>query len=178
MGELMQTLIICCAEHRVNVFSGEFACAEAQNLFGAAIGYLALNLQPVGQLILMLIHLPLILPNPRCTEVGSLFLKLNRSKIEPLASAENCDRNLFWIGGAKDEFDVFRRFLKCLQQCIKGRSRQHVDFVNVDLEAIDLVGLLRWLVGFDFIDAAIAATSSISITSTSSPESIAREMSN
>ena len=79
-------------------------------------------------------------------------------KIESLAPRQDGDRNLFRVGGAEDEFDVFGRLFERLEERVEGRRRQHVDFVDdVDLEPraagtdVDIRPQLA-----DFLDTAVA----------------------
>src|SRR5262249_46740123 len=64
------------------------------------------------------------------SEMPLNFRRRNGSKDELLASGENRCRNLMAFCRCHDEHNVRWRLLENLQQCVEGRCRQHVHFVN------------------------------------------------
>jgi hypothetical protein len=55
---------------------------------------------------------------------------MDRGKIKSLAAGEDGHRDLLRFRRAENEFHVFGRFLKRLQERVKGLASQHVDFIN------------------------------------------------
>ena len=56
--------------------------------------------------------------------------RIDRLKVEPLASGENRDRQLVGLGGAEHELHVGRRLLERLEERIERLPREHVHFVD------------------------------------------------
>ena len=51
-------------------------------------------------------------------------------KVEVLGAALDRGQNLLRVGGGQHEDDVWRRLLQRLQQCVRGRTRQHVHLIE------------------------------------------------
>ncbi len=62
--------------------------------------------------------------------------KRHPAKVKALSSGHDSGKHLVCFGSREHEDDVVGRFLECLEQCVEGLSRQHMDLVDdVDLLA-------------------------------------------
>ncbi len=57
-------------------------------------------------------------------------LGADQDEIEALAARQNRDRDFLNVRGRENELHVRRRLFQRLQQCVEGRNRQHVNFVD------------------------------------------------
>ena len=58
------------------------------------------------------------------------ILHIDAVEVIDLASAQDGRQNLVLLGGSQDEYGMMRRFFQCLQECIEGRLRKHVNLVD------------------------------------------------
>ena len=54
------------------------------------------------------------------------------AQVKALAAGDDGGQDFVGLGGGKDEFDVFRRFLEGFQESVEGSWREHVDLINVN----------------------------------------------
>ena len=86
-------------------------------------------------------------PSSRFTPSSASQMRCKRSttmdgdslKIEPLNPRQNGIGNAVRFGGRKDKDHVIRRLLQCLQQCIEGPLRKHMNLIyDVDFLSASL----------------------------------------
>ncbi len=63
-------------------------------------------------------------------EMRDQLLGIDPSKVETLGPRQHRDRHLVHFGGREQEFHMFRRFLKSLEQGIERAFGKHVNFVD------------------------------------------------
>lgn len=62
------------------------------------------------------------------------FCLLDRAKAVSLGTADDGGRQLVHFSSSQNKHHVSRWFLECLEECVEGWGRQHVDLINnVDL---------------------------------------------
>src|SRR5262249_32431447 len=79
-------------------------------------------------------------------------------EVEALAARQDGQRNLLYVGGRENEFDMFGRLLQGLQQGVEGLGRQHMNFIdNIDLVARAAGAVLDVAADLaPFVNAAVA----------------------
>ena len=64
------------------------------------------------------------------TQVRGSVLFANRPKVETLYATNDGCRKLVDVGCGQNKYDVFRRFFKRFEKCVKCGLTEHMDFVN------------------------------------------------